>query len=191
MTRMTTSIFDYARRAAREGDRGNRGGLPCPILKIEKKCPDFVKNADCVQFLVKFFIQNVVLRVSRRISSQIFPCKTSPALKYFWLCACMPTQKNFDQLLIFVNLYQHAKNQFIPSVHSSDTVNFKVPSHDWPHPFLTMPTPKTFKLIFMKLYQYAKNKLIPLVNSILESSDQIGHINMLKMRLFHQFPQEK
>ena len=100
-------------------------------------------------------------------------------------------QKIFDQLLIFVNLYQHAKNQFIPSVHSSDTVNFKVPSHDWPHPFLTMPTPKTFKLIFMKLYQYAKNKLIPLVNSILESSNQIGHINMLKMRLFHQFAQEK
>ena len=31
----------------------------------------------------------------------------------------------------------------------------------------------------MKLYQYAKNKLIPLVNSILESSDQIGYINML------------
>ena len=25
--------------------------------------------------------------------------------------------KNFDQLLIFVNLYQHAKNHFIPSVH--------------------------------------------------------------------------
>ena len=44
----------------------------------------------------------------------------------------------------------------------------------------------------MKLYQYAKNKLmlIPLVNSILESSDQIGNINMLKMRLFHQFDQE-
>ena len=96
-----------------------------------------------------------------------------------------PTQKNFDQLLIFVNLYQHAKNQFIPSVHSSDKVNFKVPSHDWPHPFLTMPTPETFKLIFTKLYQYAKNKLIPSFNSILDSSDQIGHINMLKMRLFH------
>ena len=101
----------------------------------------------------------------------------------------MPTQKFFDQLLIFLNLYQHAKNQFIPSVHSSDTVNFKVPSHDWPHPFLTMPTPKTFKLIFMKLYQHAKNKLIPLVNSILESSNQIGHINMLKMKLFNQFSQ--
>ena len=58
-------------------------------------------------------------------------------------------------------------------------------------PFLTMPAPKISKLIFMKLYQYAKNKLIPLVNSILESSDQIGHTNMLKMRLFHQFAQEK
>ena len=103
----------------------------------------------------------------------------------------MSSQKFFDQLLIFVNLYQHAKNQFIPSVHSSDTVNFKVPSYDWPHPFLTMPTPKTFKLIFMKLYQHAKNKLIPLVNLILESTDEIGDINILKMRLFHQFAQEK
>ena len=89
-----------------------------------------------------------------------------------------------------MNLHQHAKNQFIPSVHSSDTVNFKVPSHDWPHPVLTMPTPKTFKLIFMKLYQHAKNKLIPLLNSILESTDEIGHINMLKMRLFNQFAQD-
>ena len=34
-------------------------------------------------------------------------------------------------------------------------------------------------------------KLIPLVNLILESSNQIGLINMLKMRLFHQFAQEK
>ena len=103
----------------------------------------------------------------------------------------MPTQKKNYQLLNFVNLYQHAKNQFIPSVYSSDTVNFKVPSHDGPHPFLTTPTPKTFKLIFMKLYQHTKNKLIPLVNLILGSSNQIGHINILKMRLFHQFAQEK
>ena len=99
----------------------------------------------------------------------------------------MPIQKNFDQLLIFVNLYQHVKNQFILSVHCSDAVNFKVPSHDWSHLFLTMPTPKFFKLIFMKLYQHANNKLILLVNSILEFSDQIGYINTLKMRLFHQF----
>ena len=68
----------------------------------------------------------------------------------------MPIQKNLDKLLIFVNLNQHAKNQFIPSVHSSDTVNFKVPSHDWRHPVLTMPTPKTFKSIFQKFTSMQK-----------------------------------
>ena len=40
-------------------------------------------------------------------------------------------------------------------------------------------------------YPSRSNKLIPLVNSILEFRDQIGHINMLKMRLSHQFAQEK
>ena len=43
----------------------------------------------------------------------------------------------------------------------------------------------------MKLYQLAKNKLIPLINLYLESSDQIDHLNMLKMGLFHEFAQEK
>ena len=109
---------------------------------------------------------------------------------HFWLCPPKRKKKK-DQLLTFVNLYQHAKNQFIPSVHSSDTVTFKVPSHNWLHPFLIKPTPKTFTLIFLKLYQHEKNKLIPLFNSILESKNQIGHINMLKMRLFHQFAQGK
>ena len=70
----------------------------------------------------------------------------------------MPTQKNFHQLLIFVIMYQHAQNQFILFVHSSDTV----PSPDWPHLFLTMLTPKIFNhlLICVKLYQHAKNQLI-------------------------------
>ena len=36
----------------------------------------------------------------------------------------MPTQIFFDKLLIFVNLYEHVKNQFISSTHSSDKVNF-------------------------------------------------------------------
>ena len=43
----------------------------------------------------------------------------------------------------------------------------------------------------MKLYQQTKNKLIPTVDLILVSSNHIGHINMLKMRLFHQFAQKK
>ena len=40
----------------------------------------------------------------------------------------MPNQKIFVQILIFMNLYQHAKNQFIVSVNSSDAVNYRVPS---------------------------------------------------------------
>ena len=33
--------------------------------------------------------------------------------------------KNFQATFIFLNLYQHTKNQLIPSVLFSDTVNFK------------------------------------------------------------------
>ena len=48
----------------------------------------------------------------------------------------------FDQLLIFVNLYQDAKKRFIPSVHFSDAVHFRVPSVNWRHPILNMLTSK-------------------------------------------------
>ena len=74
-----------------------------------------------------------------------------------------PTPKNFNQLLIFVNLHQHGKNKFIPSVHSSDIVNFRDLSLDWPHSFLTMHTPKIFNelLICVNLCHHAKNQLIP------------------------------
>ena len=50
--------------------------------------------------------------------------------------------------------------QLIPSVHSSDTVNFGVQRQDWPNPFLTMPNQKNFNqlLILMNLYQHSKNE---------------------------------
>ena len=54
----------------------------------------------------------------------------------------MPTKKTFDQLLIFGNLYQHAKNQFIPSDHSSDIVLIACLATS----ILTMPTPKIVHL---------------------------------------------
>ena len=56
---------------------------------------------------------------------------------------------------------------YIPSVHSSNTVNFRVPWPDWPHQFLTMLTRKIFNhlLICAKLYQHAKNQLVPSVRS--------------------------
>ena len=49
----------------------------------------------------------------------------------------MPTQKSLNQLLASLNLYQYEKNHFIPSFYFWDTVNFRVPWPDWPHPFLT------------------------------------------------------
>ena len=44
----------------------------------------------------------------------------------------MSTPKIFNQLLICMNLYQHAKNQLDPSVHSYDTVNFRIQRPEWP-----------------------------------------------------------
>ena len=44
------------------------------------------------------------------------------------------THERFDQLLVFLNLQQLARYQFFPSVHSSNTLNFRVPSPNWPQP---------------------------------------------------------
>ena len=57
--------------------------------------------------------------------------------------------------------------KLIPSVHSGDTVNFRVQRPDWPHLFLTMPNQKIFNQIsiFVNLYQYAKNYAVSLIRS--------------------------
>ena len=48
--------------------------LPSHFLEVEKECPDFGKRyPDFVHLLVNFFIQNAVLRLSRRNNSEIFP----------------------------------------------------------------------------------------------------------------------
>ena len=96
----------------------------------------------------------------------------------------MPTQKIFDQLLIFVITYQHVKNQVIPFVYSSDTVNFRVQRPDWPNLFLTMPHQKLFNqhLIFVNLYQHAKNEA---VSSI--CSGEIVDLKILQSDLLRAF----
>ena len=77
----------------RRSTRG--GGLPCPFLKIkksalilEKKCPD------CVHPQVKFAIQNVVLRVSKRKNSKIFSCV---AFFLDFLIKCLSKCPNFTK----------------------------------------------------------------------------------------------
>ena len=43
----------------------------------------------------------------------------------------MHTQKMFDQLLIYVNLYQHAKYQATSSICSGDLDHSKILQSDW------------------------------------------------------------
>ena len=82
------------------------------------------------------------------------------------------TLKSLKLLLTFLSLHQHAKNQFIPSTHSWDTVNFRVLWPGWSHPSLTTPTPKFFDqfLIYVNLCQHVKNETILLICS----GDMVG-----------------
>ena len=103
-------------------------------------------------------------------------CKYHQDQKYHREAKCGNTPKLYTThpknlwsvklLLTIVNLYQHANNQFILSVHSSNTVNFRVPSPDWPQSVLITLTSKIFNhlLILMNLYQHAKSQLIPSVH---------------------------
>ena len=66
------------------------------------------------------------------------------------------------RLLAFLDLHQHVKNQFIPSIHSSDTDNFRVLLLEWTHPLLTKPTQQNVKSTFnfLNLYQHAESEAI-------------------------------
>ena len=75
--------------------------------------------------------------------------------------------KMIEIIFTFPEFHQYAKTRFIPSIHSWDTVNFRVPWPDWPHTFLTTPTSKVF------------DQLLIYVNWIC--------INMQNIKLFHWF----
>ena len=50
--------------------------------------------------------------------------------------------------ITYLNLYQHAKNQLIPYVHSKDIVNFSTQKPDWLNPFFDHAQPKDFRTNF-------------------------------------------
>ena len=59
---------------------GEVGGLPCPFLKIEKKCSDLGKNTLTVRIYRLSFSFNLsfsILRVSRSQNSKNFPCEAT------------------------------------------------------------------------------------------------------------------
>ena len=65
-----------------------------------------------------------------------------------------------------MNLYQHPKNQLIPSIHF-EIHSYVVQRLDWPYPFFTMPVQNFFDqlLIFANLHQHAKNESFSLICS--------------------------
>ena len=68
-------ILIHTHWQATKGREGGRG-LPYPFLKISKMLWFWEKGPDCVHLWIKFSIQNVVLRVSRRKNSNMLPCRT-------------------------------------------------------------------------------------------------------------------
>ena len=93
--------FAFSKRAT----RWRAGGFPILFSENRKSCPDFgKKGANSVHLWVKYSIQNVNVRVSKRKNSKIFPAasfflvlltkllskcpnaaKSSPTIKNFWL----------------------------------------------------------------------------------------------------------
>ena len=65
-------------------DQGEKGRPPLLFLKIQK-------SPDCVLFWIKFFIQNVVLGVSRRKNFKMFPCGVSFSCAFVEILSKCPT----------------------------------------------------------------------------------------------------
>ena len=139
--------------------------------------------------------QKVKLQWTPRIQMSKGKISVKPSVYFIswskrpWPVLSTHTQIWLNQLLAFLNLYRHAKNQFIPAVHLWDTVNFKVQWPDWLHPFLPILTQIIFDklLFFVNLNKHVKINLFHLfilqVQSILESSHQTKScLNWLKSR---------
>ena len=56
----------------------------------------------------------------------------------------MANQTIFDQLLIFVNLYQHAKNEAVSSIGSGQIIDLKILQSDWLRAFWPIPQEQDF-----------------------------------------------
>ena len=59
----------------------------------------------------------------------------------------MHYQKIFGQLLIFVNLYQHAKNYTASLICAGEMVDLIIPEFDWVRPFWPISQEQDFSQI--------------------------------------------
>ena len=71
------STFSHTHRRTTKGE-GTGLPPPSPFFENWKRCPDFEKEGpDYVYLWVKFSVHSVVVRVSRRKNTKMFPCKIS------------------------------------------------------------------------------------------------------------------
>ena len=59
----------------------------------------------------------------------------------------MPNQKLFNQLLIFGNLCEHAKNEALSSIFSREMLNLKISQSEWLGAFWPISQEKYFSQI--------------------------------------------
>ena len=85
----------------------------------------------------------------------------------------MPIQKLFDQLLIYVNLYQHAKNQAILFIFSGDMIDCKILQSDWLKTFLPISQEQKFSHIWDLCRNTANNISFPHRLNSVKTNDQL------------------
>ena len=59
----------------------------------------------------------------------------------------MPCQELFNQLLIFVNLYQHAKTEAVSSICSGEMLDLKISQLEWLRTFWPISQEQHFSQI--------------------------------------------
>ena len=98
------------------------------IVELTFTFPEFVpawKNSLLHLFLYK--IQSILESHHQTCHTHFWPCppKKFSIFKFAWIC-------------------KKCKNQLIPSVHSWDTINFRVQRPNWLHPYFDIAQPKHF-----------------------------------------------
>ena len=109
----------------------------CISKSIQKVCSihqSILDYADQILFEVTFSSTNIVSACKKISFGYLFIYRITPVLE-----SCnpadhtnlnIPTLKNLNQILVFQNLYQYVKNQFISLFCTRDTVDLKILQSD-------------------------------------------------------------
>ena len=87
----------------------------------------------------------------------------------------MSTQRFFDQLLIYVTLYQHARHQPISLTNSGDTADEKILQSDWLIIFWPIKEEQRFSQIWDLGKNTANNRNFHYRTNSIKTNDQILH----------------